>query len=154
MIAGALVCTVLIASACESMSRTISTVSERVSTGTVATWIAENREQRIESIELDIIEQVNAFRAEHNKVPLIHHPELSDVARAHSRDMAERGYYAHVDPDGVTPHQRIERTSVPRFVMSGTAENIAYRQEIGGHGSQQLSSSLARGFMEGWINSP
>ncbi len=87
--------------------------------------------ERIESIELDIVGQVNAFRARHNRAPLIHHRQLSDVAREHSRDMADRGYYAHIDPDGVTPDQRIQRTFAPRLVSTGSAENIAYRQEIG-----------------------
>ena len=136
------------------MTQTLESMTDRVSSSSLGVWVGEQRAQRVEAIELDIIDRVNAFRSEHNLPPLLHHPELSEVARAHSRDMGERGYYAHVDPDGVTPNQRIVRKFVPRFVMAGTAENIAYRREFGNHGGSQLSSSLAREFMEGWINSP
>ena len=75
---------------CESTQGVLETASERVSSGSIAGWMTERHEQRIESIELEIVERVNAFRAEHNVAPLVHRTELSDIARAHSLDMAEQ----------------------------------------------------------------
>jgi uncharacterized protein YkwD len=43
---------------------------------------------------------VNKYRAEANLNPLEWDEELAKVARAHSKDMAERSYFAHEDPDG------------------------------------------------------
>ena len=58
--------------------------------------------------------------------PLVHNTQLRNAARAHSADMAARGYFAHVAPDGRTFTQRI---SAAGFTGSlPWAENIASGQ--------------------------
>lgn len=56
-----------------------------------------------------------------NALPLQWDPDLFLVAAAHSRDMCERAYFAHQNPDGESPSDRARRMgfNVP------VAENIA-----------------------------
>ena len=44
------------------------------------------------------------------------------MARAHSRDMLEQGFFDHVDPDGRTLSTRINEGGIP---WQATGENIA-----------------------------
>jgi uncharacterized protein YkwD len=54
--------------------------------------------------------------------PLKWNEKLAAVARAHSRDMMEHGYFNHVDPQGKTPEARIDAAGIPWKAMG---ENIA-----------------------------
>lgn len=47
---------------------------------------------------------------------------LAEVAREHSLDMAQRGYFSHVSPDGLTPDARVTRAGI---AWQGMGENIA-----------------------------
>lgn len=47
---------------------------------------------------------------------------LAEVAREHSLDMAQRGYFNHVSPDGSTPDVRVTRAGI---AWQGMGENIA-----------------------------
>jgi uncharacterized protein YkwD len=61
------------------------------------------------------------------------------VARAHSKDMCDRGYFSHQSPEGTTPWERL-RTGGARF--RGAGENIAAGYET------------ARAVHDGWLASP
>lgn len=65
---------------------------------------------------------------------------LGSAARAHSADMATRGYFAHETPEGKTPWQRIDEAGVRPWV--GAGENIA------------LGYSTPSEVVDGWIDSP
>jgi len=52
-------------------------------------------------------------------------PRLMAAAQAHSDDMANRNFFDHTNPDGVTWDQRIRATGI---VTRATAENIARGQ--------------------------
>jgi uncharacterized protein YkwD len=54
--------------------------------------------------------------------PLKWNESLAAVARAHSRNMLERRYFSHVDPDGKTFSTRINETGIP---WQASGENIA-----------------------------
>jgi len=54
--------------------------------------------------------------------PLRWNENLASVARAHSRNMLEQGFFAHVDPDGRTLSTRINGTGIP---WQAAGENIA-----------------------------
>jgi uncharacterized protein YkwD len=54
--------------------------------------------------------------------PLIWDPALAEVARSHAADMARRGYFDHVTPDGATLQNRIEGAGLTWRRIS---ENIA-----------------------------
>ena len=65
--------------------------------------------------------------------------KLAAAALAHSRDMAERNYFAHIDKDGSTPADRVSRHA---YQWRRTGENIA-----AGQGSPEQVVS-------GWLASP
>ena len=54
--------------------------------------------------------------------PLVSHALLLAMARQHSRDMLDRGYFAHVTPEGLTSGNRAENIGYPFRVLG---ENIA-----------------------------
>lgn len=54
--------------------------------------------------------------------PLRWNQRLAEVARAHSRDMMEQGFFDHVDPQGRTPAARIKAAGIPWRALG---ENIA-----------------------------
>ena len=85
---------------------------------------ADDDEHRVEAcLMLRYINQDRALFADEsgNAVPARWDPDMYLVAKAHSQDMCDRGFFAHVNPDGRNPSQRAELMgfNVP------VAENIA-----------------------------
>lgn len=70
--------------------------------------------------------------------PLTMNGALQCAARNHSMDMAVRGFFSHVNPDGDTPGERI---SASGYSPSGWGENIA-----GGYPTPES-------VVDGWMNS-
>ena len=93
-------------------------------------------------LEASLYEQVNAVRAQHHLVPLARQPAVDGVARAHSSDMASRGYLAHETPEGENPVHRLERGRVDGFSMA--AENIG----------MTTKPSPASEIVTSWMRSP
>lgn len=79
------------------------------------------------SFEAEMLDMVNAERAKEGLKPLKPDPEMTRVARAHSQDMFVRGYFAHVNPDGKDPFDRMRDHNV-RFMTAG--ENLALAQTV------------------------
>lgn len=73
-------------------------------------------------LEAKMLAMVNGERTAVGLPPLKADPEILLVARAHSRDMFAKGYFAHVNPAGLTPADRIRKGGV-RFLTAG--ENLA-----------------------------
>lgn len=73
-------------------------------------------------LEARMLVLVNEERAKEGLRPLAADPEATVVARAHSRDMLARGYFAHVTPDGVDPGERARRGGLAYRL---TGENLA-----------------------------
>ena len=99
--------------------------------------------------------------------------DLAAVARAHSRDMAERGYFDHVAPDGSTPQDRAVARGVECVVQVGggrtrvgVAENLYQGWRYGRVWTRRSAegvtreyewlapSEIARETVEGWLDSP
>lgn len=109
----------------------------------VASW-----PQSWRAIELQVLDLVNVQRSQGADcksegvfgpaAPLAQDAVLDCVARAHSLDMHQRGYFGHTNPDGEQPWDRMEAAGY-RYGQAG--ENIA-----GG-------SSTADGVMEQWMSS-
>lgn len=78
-------------------------------------------------LEAKMLQLVNEERRKENLHPLKPDPELTIVARAHSKDMFARGYFAHLTPEGRTPFDRM-RSSGVRFLVAG--ENLALGQTL------------------------
>jgi uncharacterized protein YkwD len=80
---------------------------------------------------------VNAQRATVGCRAVAADERLAAVARAHSADMRDRGFFAHVNPDGLDPFERAAQAGV-----SARAENIARGQQD------------ANAVMKAWMESP
>ncbi|MBK6316848.1 MAG: CAP domain-containing protein [Blastocatellia bacterium] len=77
---------------------------------------------------LDVIEQValsqiNEERRAIGVQDLVVSPELCKIARQYCRDMAERRFFAHLDPDGKMVYDRAAKGGVSEW--TNIAENIA-----------------------------
>jgi uncharacterized protein YkwD len=59
--------------------------------------------------------------------PLKWDEKLAEVARAHSRDMVERGYFSHFTPDGSFPALRVSQAGIA-YLCAG--ENIAKFRDV------------------------
>ena len=78
-------------------------------------------------LEIKMLEMVNRERAKEGLPPLKADAEMTRVARAHSRDMFARGYFAHNSPEGKTPFDRMRAANV-KFIAAG--ENLALAQTL------------------------
>ena len=78
-------------------------------------------------LEKQMLSMVNAERLKEGLNPLKADPELTEVARAHSRDMFARGYFSHVAPEGKGPFDRMRESGV-KFTHAG--ENLALAQTL------------------------
>ena len=88
-------------------------------------------------IEAQVLELTNAARAQAGCGPLVADGRLADVARAHSADMRDRGFFSHDNPSGQDPFERAAAAG-----LDARAENIARGQQD------------AADVMDGWMNSP
>jgi uncharacterized protein YkwD len=105
---------------------------------------AEGREPadaEIAGLETALHAAVNAYRAEHHRVPLVRRTELDRVARAHSEDMAARRYLSHASPEGVDWVGRLARARVEGFTMAGENVGLTSRRSPNDE------------ILQGWIHS-
>ena len=93
-------------------------------------------------LESTLHDRVNQVRASRNLITLERNAELDAVARAHSLDMARRGYLAHDSPEGASPLNRLEAGSLEGFTLA--AENIGSTDRA--NPSQEIVTH--------WIQSP
>lgn len=80
-----------------------------------------------EDLEAEMLEMVNEERLQRGMKPLKPDPEMTVVARKHSRDMFARGYFAHLSPEGKSPFDRMSAENV-QFLTAG--ENLALAQTL------------------------
>ncbi len=90
------------------------------------------------SFELQVLDLINEERTSRGLSALKYSEELSKVARAHSADMANRGYFSHNTPEGLTPFNRIKNAGIS-YKTAG--ENIAAGQKT------------PEAVVEAWMNS-
>lgn len=81
----------------------------------------------VPELEAEMLQMLNAARAEAGLGPLEMDPELVAVARQHSQDMFARGYFAHTNPDGQNPFDRIRAGNIP-YLVAG--ENLAHASTL------------------------
>lgn len=74
------------------------------------------------TMENEVLVLLNGERTRAGLKPLVSDPEVQAVARAHSLDMWQRGYFDHVDPDGKGVAERL-RTAGITYLIAG--ENLA-----------------------------
>ena len=126
----------------------------------VAPWNDEQRspeptldETTVESL---VIEKVNQQRLAEGLDPVEHNPALTAVARNHSADMVNREYYAHENPEGEGPGDRVRHGGLD---CEAVGENIAgtwYQKEVETNGGSKRHTNpeeLADGVVDQWLNS-
>lgn len=86
-----------------------------------ASWFAECPQA------LGLLNAVTAYRNEHNLNPFQVDPALTRVAMNHAADMASRGYFNSVSPDGTTFPQRVAHSGYQRWARG---ENLAQATQV------------------------
>jgi uncharacterized protein YkwD len=99
-------------------------------------------------VEQRVFEMVNEERAKLDLTPLQVDATLMEIARGHSADMLERGFFDHVNPDGDGPADRVAQGH--RRLIGAASENVwtGIRSEI------IETEELAGRIMNGLMNSP
>jgi len=77
--------------------------------------------------EAQMLVLVNRERRRYGLPELRWDSKIAEVARAHSKDMWERHYFSHIDPDGKDPAKRLEQAGI-YFLLAG--ENIALAPSV------------------------
>jgi uncharacterized protein YkwD len=103
---------------------------------------ADPNESPYAELESRLLAEVNSVRAQHHLIPLRRAPELDQVARSHSLDMAKRNYLSHHSPEGANPVDRISRTGLEGFTLA--AENLGKTDR----------ANPNREIVTGWLRSP
>jgi uncharacterized protein YkwD len=78
------------------------------------------------TIERTAFDKTNEARVQNGLQPLAWDPLLCKMARMHSEDMAQRGYFAHETPEGLEPKDRGRALGLLHFRVLG--ENIAFNK--------------------------
>src|SRR5690606_5212160 len=86
-----------------------------------------------------LVDLANESRVQNRRAPLVVNPLLEEAARLKAEDMAEKGYFSHVSPDGKSPWYWISGAGY-KFIYAG--ENLAVDFEY----SEDVN--------EAWLNSP
>lgn len=94
---------------------------------------------KLQTMESQVIQLVNAERRKYGLQPLAANWELSRVARIKSQDMRDRRYFSHTSPTYGSPFEMMRAFNIP---YRAAAENIA--------AGQRTASEV----MQGWMNSP
>ncbi|TFL16593.1 CAP domain-containing protein [Jannaschia formosa] len=94
------------------------------------------------------LDLVNETRAEAGLPALTLAPVLTEAAQDHADDMAERDFYAHVSPEGVTPADRFRAAGGSDWALSG--ENLARCTGC----PAPPDRARVGAFQSGWMQSP
>lgn len=135
--------------------------------------LAAKPELDFQKMALEIHKRVNQIRKENQLGQLTYDQDLAKIATAHSKDMATRKFFDHVNPDDKTPTDRAREAGYPIrksyksfHWKEGIAENIFKTQiyakstvEIR-NGTQFIThewrteQDLVEAAVEGWMDSP
>lgn len=106
-----------------AVQRTLKIITvEPESTGTIALQFHVARAPDRPDLEASMLEMVNAERRAAGLPPVKPDPKLTELARAHSRDMLARGYFSHVTPEGEDLGKRLAKAHIG-YLSAG--ENLA-----------------------------
>lgn len=95
----------------------------------------------LDSLESDLVVQVNAFRSARGLSTLLVSDTLTAAAKWMATDMAVQNYFAHTSLDGRSPTQRMADAGYPAY-QTWTGEDLA------------AGYTSARDVLDGWIASP
>jgi uncharacterized protein YkwD len=114
----------------------------------------------VNAVAQEVIEQINATRAQRGLLLLRPDVTLTRIAKERSEDMIARAYFSHYDPTtGQEPLLRYLQAA--KFTYRYAGENIAEIKNDAGWvppwltvAARYTTSELATEFVKGWLNSP
>ena len=124
------------------------------------------------ALEREVHALVNEVREEHGLAPLAWNDGLAALARQHSRDMAEHGFFSHVNQRGEDVNRRAANAGITcrkrrgNYILEGLGENLyetsryATYQRVFGESAERLllewktQGRVARDAVDGWLQSP
>ncbi len=80
-----------------------------------------------EDLEYKMIELLNKERTTQRLGALNYNSQLQNIARPHSEDMFQRGYFSHYSPEGDSVAQRAEKAGFNYLIIG---ENLAYAPDL------------------------
>lgn len=101
----------------------------------------------LNAAEKKLLELHNEAREKRGLEPLCLQPTLTEAARAHSKHMIEKDYFAHATPGGETLGERLRR-------FGYTAEGYSYWKVGGNIAWHSGSDPEPEEMFEGWMDSP
>lgn len=119
-------------------------------------------------LEIRVHQLTNQQREQFGLKPLILDEELSNVARGHSKDMANRNYFDHVTPEGLEPTDRAKLLGyecekiIGNLAYRGISENILQNNlydsvylvaEVGVSYEWNTLEEIATTTVDGWMHS-
>lgn len=102
----------------------------------------------LHAVTQEVFTLTNAERTRAGRAPLAPDSGLQALACRHTRDMIERDYMGHVNPDGVGPSRRTARYH--RQLIGASGENVLSR--VGR--KEQSPEALAKELIKNWMESP
>jgi uncharacterized protein YkwD len=106
---------------------------------------ADANRGRAVTIEQAVLSLTNDVRTGRRLAPLEPSDTLAAIARRHSQDMLDRGYFDHCTPEGLHSADRIARVGLD---FDATGENI-YMVKDATAGPADVASAMVKG----WMNS-
>ncbi len=85
-----------------------------------------NSSEETQAFETEVLRLVNEERTSRGLSPLSYSQELAKVAYSHSKDMADRNYFSHNTPEGLSPFDRMKNAGIS---YKSAGENIAAGQQ-------------------------
>lgn len=92
---------------------------------TLKTYYAPKSTELVSSFEKEVFDLTNSIRKRFGKPPFVYDDKATVSAKKHSKDMAENGFFNHINPKGQNP---FERMNIEGIIYSNAAENIATGQ--------------------------
>ena len=97
-------------------------------------------------IEADVHARTNAARRAHRLGTVAADAALADVARRHSADMAARGFFDHVTPDGQDANARAARAGMAcRVAVSPAETRVGFLENLYSGGLYSRTTTTTRG---------
>ena len=129
-----------------------------------------NEKPEVDQLQLELMvhQLTNEQREQFELPPLNLDEKLSEVARNHSKDMANRSYFSHVTPEGLDPTARgnlldyeCEKV-IGNLIYKGIAENIlqnnlydsvTFVAGVGASYEWNTQEEIANTTVDGWMHS-
>lgn len=92
----------------------------------------------INSFRQDLLNLINKARSDHGLNPIELSEELNNLAQAHSDDMAQNNFFAHVNPRNQTPEDRRIAAGIKTAISENIAKDVSL--EFGHYGLMRSAS--------------